>query len=45
MNLIKVFLFGIKDKQNMKRLRVSLTEYSSKCKCIVVKIFKSIDLL
>ena len=46
-NLMKVFLFGIKDRLNMKRIRVSLEGYFSvySCKCTVIKIFKSIDLL
>ena len=43
MNLMKVFLFGIKGKQNMKKVNVHFTECS--CKWIVIKIFKSIDLL
>ena len=43
MHLMKVFLFGIKDKLNMKKVNVNFAEYS--CKCIVIKIFKSIDLL
>ena len=43
MNLMKVFLFGIKDKLNMKKINVYFSICS--CKCIVIKIFKSIDLL
>ena len=43
MNLLKVFLFGIKDKLNMKKVNVNLSECS--CKCIVIKILKFIDLL
>ena len=43
MNLMKVFLFGIKDKLNMKKVNVDFSEYSSKC--IVIKLLKSIDLL
>ena len=42
-NLLKMFLFGIKDKLNMKKVNVDFTECSGKC--IVIKIFKSIDLL
>ena len=40
---MKVFLFGIKDKLNMKKVNV----FFSKCsgKCIVIKILTSIDLL
>ena len=38
MNLKKVFLFGIKDKLNMKKIDVSFAKCS--CKCIVIKIFK-----
>ena len=41
-NLMKVFLFGIKDKLNMKKVNVDFTECS--CKCIVIKVLKSIDL-
>ena len=43
MNLMKVFLFGIKDKLNMKKVNVNFSECS--CKCIVIKILKFIDLL
>ena len=43
MNLMKVFLFGIKDKLNMKKVNVAFTKCS--CKCIVIKILKSTDLL
>ena len=43
MNLIKVFLFGIKDKLNMKKVNVDFSECS--CKCIVIKLLESIDLL
>ena len=39
MNLMKVFLFDIKDKLNMKKVNVKFSEYSGKC--IVIKIFKS----
>ena len=42
-NLIKLFLFGIKDKLNMKKVNVEFSDCS--CKCVVIKIFKSIDLL
>ena len=42
-NLMKVFLFGIKDKLNMKKVNVDFTECSGKC--IVIKILKSFDLL
>ena len=41
MNLIIVFMFGIKDKLNMKKVNVDFVECS--CKCIVIKIFKSIE--
>ena len=43
MNLMKVFLFGIKDKLNMKKINVNFGKCSGKC--IVIKIFKSIDVL
>ena len=42
-NLIKVFLFGIKDKLNMKKVNVDFTECSYSGKCIVIKILKSFD--
>ena len=42
-NLMKVFLFGIKDRLNMKKVNVFFAECSGKC--IVIKIFMSIDLL
>ena len=42
-NLMKVFLFGIKDKLNMKKVNVFFTKCL--CKFIVIKNFKSIDLL
>ena len=43
MNLMKVFLFGIKDKLNIKKVHVDFSKCSSKC--IVIKVLKSIDLL
>ena len=43
MNLKKVFLFGIKDKRNMKKVNVDFSEFS--CKCSVIEILKSIDFL
>ena len=43
MDLKKVFLFGIKDKRNMKKVNVDFTFCSGKC--IVIKILQSIDLL
>ena len=43
MNLIKVFLFGIKDRLNMKKVNVDFGKCSGKC--IVIKLLKSIDLL
>ena len=42
-NLMKVFLFGIKDKLNMKKVNVDFTKCSGNY--IVIKIFMSIDLL
>ena len=42
MNLKKVFLFGIKDKLNMKKVNV---DFIGSGKCIVIKIYKSIDVL
>ena len=42
-NLMKVFLFGIKDKLNMKKVNVDFGKRSGKC--IVIKIFNSIDVL
>ena len=42
-NLIKLFLFGIKDKLKMKKVKVEFSDCS--CKCVVIKIFKSTDLL
>ena len=41
-NLKKVFLFGIKDKLNMKKV---IVDFSESCKCIIIKIYKSIDVL
>ena len=38
---MKVFLFGIKDKLNMKKVNVDFSKCSGKC--IVIKIFKSIE--
>ena len=35
-NLVKVFLFGIKDKLNMKKVNVDFSKCSSKC--IVIKV-------
>ena len=41
--LMKVFLFGIKDRLNMKKVNVFFAECSGKC--IVIKLLTSIDLL